>query len=153
MLVMVSNFYSQSIFPSFDSCNKYIFFLWRFHWSSFPTEGALFIFFASVRNSQCPFYLCWLICWTDVGALICITEHMQDIVGLLFKYISLLRQTGVCKWIFDEVYVVGASMIEASNDKLLWERSFHCLRWHIKHLQLLKSMICVVDPNLINLSF
>ncbi|RVW16486.1 Insulin-degrading enzyme-like 1, peroxisomal [Vitis vinifera] len=60
---------------------------------------------------------------TDAGH-----EHMQDIVGLLFKYISLLRQTGVCKWIFDEVHVVGASMIEASNDKLLWERSFHCLR-------------------------
>ncbi|RVX09711.1 Insulin-degrading enzyme-like 1, peroxisomal [Vitis vinifera] len=60
---------------------------------------------------------------TDAGH-----EHMQDIVGLLFKYISLLQQTGVCKWIFDEVHVVGASMIEASNDKLLWERSFHCLR-------------------------
>ncbi|RVX09644.1 Insulin-degrading enzyme-like 1, peroxisomal [Vitis vinifera] len=34
-------------------------------------------------------------------------EHMQDIVGLLFKYISLLQQTGVCKWIFDEAACEG----------------------------------------------
>ncbi|CBI29843.3 insulin-degrading enzyme-like 1, peroxisomal [Vitis vinifera] len=33
-------------------------------------------------------------------------EHMQDIVGLLFKYISLLQQTGVCKWIFDELSAI-----------------------------------------------
>ncbi|XP_065857440.1 insulin-degrading enzyme-like 1, peroxisomal isoform X2 [Euphorbia lathyris] len=38
---------------------------------------------------------------TDAGH-----EHMQDIVGLLFKYISLLQQTGVCKWIFDELAAV-----------------------------------------------
>ncbi|XP_037495283.1 insulin-degrading enzyme-like 2 isoform X2 [Jatropha curcas] len=30
-------------------------------------------------------------------------EHMGDIVGLLFKYIHLLQQSGVCKWIFDEI--------------------------------------------------
>ncbi|KAK9921953.1 hypothetical protein M0R45_030445 [Rubus argutus] len=29
--------------------------------------------------------------------------HMQDIVGLLFKYISLLQKSGVCRWIFDEL--------------------------------------------------
>ncbi|KAG6771274.1 hypothetical protein POTOM_022622 [Populus tomentosa] len=34
---------------------------------------------------------------TDAGH-----EHMQDVVGLLFKYIHLLQQSGVCKWIFDE---------------------------------------------------
>ncbi|CAN6586428.1 unnamed protein product [Malus baccata var. baccata] len=38
---------------------------------------------------------------TDAGH-----EHMQDIVGLLFKYISLLHQSGVCKWIFDELSAV-----------------------------------------------
>ncbi|XP_024189601.1 insulin-degrading enzyme-like 1, peroxisomal [Rosa chinensis] len=38
---------------------------------------------------------------TDAGQ-----EHMQDIVGLLFKYISLLQQSGVCKWIFDELSAV-----------------------------------------------
>ncbi|PRQ44705.1 putative insulysin [Rosa chinensis] len=38
---------------------------------------------------------------TDAGH-----EHMQDIVGLLFKYISLLQQSGVCKWIFDELSAV-----------------------------------------------
>ena len=27
---------------------------------------------------------------------------MQEIVGLLFKYIQRLQQSGVCKWIFDE---------------------------------------------------
>lgn len=32
-----------------------------------------------------------------------VTEHMQDIVGLLFKYIHLLQKSGACKWIFDEV--------------------------------------------------
>ncbi|KAL5556247.1 hypothetical protein UlMin_038483 [Ulmus minor] len=38
---------------------------------------------------------------TDAGH-----EHMQDIVGLLFKYISLLQQSGVCKWIFDELSAI-----------------------------------------------
>ncbi|GLT96021.1 hypothetical protein SLE2022_136700 [Rubroshorea leprosula] len=33
-------------------------------------------------------------------------DHMQDIVGLLFKYIQLLQQSGVCKWIFDELLAV-----------------------------------------------
>ena len=28
---------------------------------------------------------------------------MQDIIGLLFKYIDLLKQSGIHKWIFDEV--------------------------------------------------
>ncbi|KAI4325648.1 hypothetical protein MLD38_031029 [Melastoma candidum] len=35
---------------------------------------------------------------TDAGH-----EHMQDIVGLLFKYISLLQMSGVCEWIFQEL--------------------------------------------------
>ncbi|KAI9161372.1 hypothetical protein LWI28_016770 [Acer negundo] len=38
---------------------------------------------------------------TDAGH-----EHMQDIVGLLFKYINLLQQSGACKWIFDELSAV-----------------------------------------------
>ncbi|KAH9679011.1 Insulin-degrading enzyme-like 1 (peroxisomal) [Citrus sinensis] len=33
-------------------------------------------------------------------------EHMQDVVGLLFKYINLLRQSGASKWIFDELSAV-----------------------------------------------
>ncbi|KAK9921921.1 hypothetical protein M0R45_030414 [Rubus argutus] len=38
---------------------------------------------------------------TDVGH-----GHMQDIIGLVFKYISLLQQSGVCRWIFDELSAV-----------------------------------------------
>ncbi|GLT96003.1 hypothetical protein SLE2022_136530 [Rubroshorea leprosula] len=38
---------------------------------------------------------------TDAGH-----NHMQDMVGLLFKYIQLLQQSGVCKWIFDELLAV-----------------------------------------------
>ncbi|KAI4300786.1 hypothetical protein L6164_034122 [Bauhinia variegata] len=38
---------------------------------------------------------------TDAGH-----EHTQDIVGLLFKYIELLQDSGVCKWIFDELSAV-----------------------------------------------
>ncbi|TKY62616.1 Zinc-metallopeptidase [Spatholobus suberectus] len=38
---------------------------------------------------------------TDAGH-----EHIQDIIGLLFKYIELLRQSGVCKWIFEELSAV-----------------------------------------------
>lgn len=34
---------------------------------------------------------------------ILLAEHMQDVVGLLFKYINLLQQSGASKWIFDEV--------------------------------------------------
>ncbi|KAL9411812.1 hypothetical protein AB3S75_045418 [Citrus x aurantiifolia] len=33
-------------------------------------------------------------------------EHMQDVVGLLFKYINLLQQSGASKWIFDELSAV-----------------------------------------------
>ncbi|GLT40736.1 hypothetical protein SLA2020_148490 [Shorea laevis] len=39
---------------------------------------------------------------TDAGH-----DHMQDMVGLLFKYIQLLQQSGVCKWIFDELSAVS----------------------------------------------
>ncbi|GMY19416.1 insulin-degrading enzyme-like 1, peroxisomal [Fagus crenata] len=35
---------------------------------------------------------------TDAGHV-----HMQDIIGLLFKYIDLLKQSGIPKWIFDEL--------------------------------------------------
>ncbi|XP_050230326.1 insulin-degrading enzyme-like 1, peroxisomal [Mercurialis annua] len=38
---------------------------------------------------------------TDAGH-----EHVQDIIGLLFKYIQLLQKSGVCKWIFDELAAV-----------------------------------------------
>lgn len=38
---------------------------------------------------------------TDAGH-----EHMQDIIGLLFKYIDLLKQSGIHKWIFDELSAV-----------------------------------------------
>lgn len=30
-------------------------------------------------------------------------EHMEDIIGLLFRYITLLQTSGTPKWIFDEV--------------------------------------------------
>ncbi|XP_021623125.1 insulin-degrading enzyme-like 1, peroxisomal isoform X2 [Manihot esculenta] len=42
---------------------------------------------------------------TDVGH-----EHMQDIIGVLFKYIHLLQQSGVCKWMFDELAAVCETM-------------------------------------------
>ncbi|KAI3873651.1 hypothetical protein MKW92_023418 [Papaver armeniacum] len=38
---------------------------------------------------------------TDAG-----NEHTEDIVGLLFKYVILLRQSGVNKWIFDELSAI-----------------------------------------------
>ncbi|KAJ7976778.1 insulin-degrading enzyme-like 1, peroxisomal [Quillaja saponaria] len=38
---------------------------------------------------------------TDAGH-----EHIQDVVGLSFKYIELLQHSGVCKWIFDELSAV-----------------------------------------------
>lgn len=28
---------------------------------------------------------------------------MEDIVGIIFKYIALLKDSGIHKWIFDEV--------------------------------------------------
>ncbi|KAL6856029.1 hypothetical protein ACP4OV_018831 [Aristida adscensionis] len=38
---------------------------------------------------------------TDVGQ-----EHMEDIVGLLFRYITLLQTSGSPKWIFDELQAI-----------------------------------------------
>ncbi|KAJ8464650.1 hypothetical protein OPV22_027202 [Ensete ventricosum] len=34
-------------------------------------------------------------------------EHLEDIVGLLFRYISLLQNSGVNKWIFDELVAIS----------------------------------------------
>jgi len=31
---------------------------------------------------------------------------MKDILGLLFRQIKLLQQSGVSQWIFDEVFVI-----------------------------------------------
>lgn len=31
---------------------------------------------------------------------------MQDIIGLLFRHIKLLQQSGVSQWIFDEVLLL-----------------------------------------------
>ncbi|XP_071716303.1 insulin-degrading enzyme-like 1, peroxisomal [Rutidosis leptorrhynchoides] len=33
--------------------------------------------------------------------------NVEHIIGLLFKYISLLQQSGVCKWIFDELSAIS----------------------------------------------
>jgi len=43
--------------------------------------------------------------WFDLF-LACYTEHMKDILGLLFRQIKLLQQSGVSQWIFDEVFVI-----------------------------------------------
>ncbi|KAK9169838.1 hypothetical protein Syun_001978 [Stephania yunnanensis] len=42
---------------------------------------------------------------TDAGH-----EHMADIVGLLFRYIILVQQTGVSQWIFDELSATFETM-------------------------------------------
>ncbi|KAI6696779.1 hypothetical protein NL676_016898 [Syzygium grande] len=74
-------------------------------------EGSLFYVLktlgwaTSLSAGECQWDSCWEFAFftveidlTDAGH-----EHVQDIIGLLFKYISLLQQTGVCKWIFDEL--------------------------------------------------
>ncbi|KAK1679676.1 hypothetical protein QYE76_040524 [Lolium multiflorum] len=38
---------------------------------------------------------------TDVGH-----EHMEDVIGLLFRYITLLQTSGTPKWIFDELLAI-----------------------------------------------
>ncbi|GLT40749.1 hypothetical protein SLA2020_148610 [Shorea laevis] len=58
--------------------------------------------YAGERNWTLEFsFFTVVIDLTDAGQ-----DHMQDIVGLLFKYIQLLQQSGVCKWIFDELSAV-----------------------------------------------
>ncbi|XP_010057119.2 insulin-degrading enzyme-like 1, peroxisomal [Eucalyptus grandis] len=72
-------------------------------------EGSLFYVLKTLGWATSLFAGEWESCWefafftveidlTDAGH-----EHVQDIVGLLFKYIILLQQSGVCKWIFDEL--------------------------------------------------
>jgi hypothetical protein len=36
-----------------------------------------------------------------------VIEHMEDTLGLLFRYIKLLQNSGTPKWIFDEVIWFG----------------------------------------------
>lgn len=45
---------------------------------------------------------------------------MQDIIGLLFKYIGLLQQSGVCKWIFDEVCICNVLMYDLNYKGQFW---------------------------------
>uniref|UniRef100_A0A1D1YFR5 Zinc-metallopeptidase, peroxisomal n=1 Tax=Anthurium amnicola TaxID=1678845 RepID=A0A1D1YFR5_9ARAE len=42
---------------------------------------------------------------TDAGH-----EHVEEIVGLLFKYILLLKNSGINKWIFDELAAICATV-------------------------------------------
>ncbi|KAI8562238.1 hypothetical protein RHMOL_Rhmol03G0019100 [Rhododendron molle] len=42
---------------------------------------------------------------TDAGH-----EHVEDIVGLVFKYVHLLQQSGPCKWIFDELSAIAETV-------------------------------------------
>ncbi|KAI3864340.1 hypothetical protein MKX03_026913 [Papaver bracteatum] len=60
------------------------------------------------KEAPCT-YLGHLIGHEGEGSLFCILKtlkHTEDIVGLLFKYIILLRQSGVNKWIFDELSAI-----------------------------------------------
>jgi secreted Zn-dependent insulinase-like peptidase len=34
-------------------------------------------------------------------------EHMEDIIGLLFRYIALLQTSGTRQWIFDELVAIS----------------------------------------------
>ncbi|KAE9466051.1 hypothetical protein C3L33_02043, partial [Rhododendron williamsianum] len=49
---------------------------------------------------------------TDAGH-----EHVEDIVGLVFKYVHLLQQSGPCKWIFDESRALGGACL----CRIFWE--------------------------------
>ncbi|KAI3412558.1 uncharacterized protein J3R85_017262 [Psidium guajava] len=49
---------------------------------------------------------------TDAGH-----EHMQDIVGLLFKYIDIINQSGIFEWIHDEIAAVSETMFH-NQDKI-----------------------------------
>ncbi|ONM58858.1 Insulin-degrading enzyme-like 1 peroxisomal [Zea mays] len=46
-------------------------------------------------------FFCVVIQLTDVGQ-----EHMEDTLGLLFRYIKLLQNSGTPKWIFDELQAI-----------------------------------------------
>ncbi|KAH7853477.1 hypothetical protein Vadar_002882 [Vaccinium darrowii] len=37
-------------------------------------------------------------------------EHVEDIVGLVFKYVHLLQESGPCKWIFDELSAISETI-------------------------------------------
>uniref|UniRef100_A0A0E0LME8 Uncharacterized protein n=1 Tax=Oryza punctata TaxID=4537 RepID=A0A0E0LME8_ORYPU len=52
------------------------------------------------RSSEFSFFRV-VIRLTDVGH-----EHMEDIIGLLFRYIALLQTSGTPKWIFDELLAI-----------------------------------------------
>ncbi|CAH1444375.1 unnamed protein product [Lactuca virosa] len=56
---------------------------------------------------------------TDAGH-----ANAEHIIGLLFKYITLLQQSGVCKWIFDELYpskdwLVGSFLLSTFSPEVI----------------------------------
>ncbi|WZZ52175.1 hypothetical protein YC2023_052282 [Brassica napus] len=52
---------------------------------------------------------------TDAGH-----EHMQDILGLLFRHIKHLQQSGVSQWIFDEVLDIFPVLLRKTSFSRLW---------------------------------
>ncbi|XP_078171077.1 insulin-degrading enzyme-like 1, peroxisomal [Carex rostrata] len=47
-------------------------------------------------------FFCISISLTDEGH-----DHMEDIVGIVFKYIALVKDSGIHKWIFDEMVAIN----------------------------------------------
>jgi insulysin len=65
--------------------------------------------FKHILKSFCKSYMCT------------ISEHMEDIIGLVFKYLRLLKEDGIHEWIFDEVidrYVIHLYYLVKFFDRL-----------------------------------
>lgn len=71
-----------------------------------------------VRDFYCSgicelgYFLCLL--KTNSGyCVVSLTEHVDDIVKLIFQYLNLLKKEGPQKWVFDECKVSNFSVIRA----------------------------------------
>ncbi|GLT96012.1 hypothetical protein SLE2022_136620 [Rubroshorea leprosula] len=76
-------------------------------------------------------------------------DHMQDIVGLLFKYIQLLQQSGVCKCIFDELSAVCETGFHY-QDKVHPISYVLSIASKMRVIDLISSLSSLIFPFLVN---
>ena len=74
-----------------NSCN----FIWRKQYIKHT------IHCACLSDWLCTCFFSWP-SWMSFES---IAEHTQDIIGLLFKYIALVQQSGVHSWVFEKVCI------------------------------------------------
>ncbi|CAH2063830.1 unnamed protein product [Thlaspi arvense] len=96
-------------------------------------------------NMEYSFFNVW-IKLTDAGH-----EHMQQVVGLLFRYIKRLQQSGVSQWIFDELAAICEAEFHYQSKTIsdVVEHSSSMTIYPIKHWLVRSSLPSKFNPAIV----